>query len=1580
MTLKIPFQNVVKRDGRIVPFDERRIVVAIGKAMKATGEGDLQKDPEKVAARAVKELIKKYPASHSPHIEEIQDVVEESLILMDFPKAAKAYILYRAERAKVREEMRRALSQEVREQIKESSKYFNNSYQEFIFYQFYARWRDDLGRRETWVETIDRYMDYMRENLAEKLSDKEYQELRETMLNRQICPSMRLLWSAGKACRQSNVTAYNCVTGNTEMLTKEFGLIPIEEAYRHRRVHVLSHDGKWHEATVDYFGEQDVTDITLVKGKRKVKISCTLDHKWFINGKEFKTTAELIVSGKKNKGDKIIPVFAPKPAVLKKDEECDKGVIHGIVYGDGTTVRRNGAKDGHLVRLCGDSRELLNYFNHYKHSYPKSYKGDCVVYLYDQWAKENNLKSLPDAASLPYMYGFIKGWLAADGSINKKGQTILASNKRGVNWLQRYAGLVGLPTGNINAFPPITNYGPRSEPLYRTYFFHGAVGKDDLLRSRHKVYYRDVTKNLRYDAWIVHSISKSLRKEKVYCATVPGTHTFVLKEGIVTGNCSYIAPRNWRDLSEIMYLSMCGAGVGFSVEPENVEKFPQIQKQNGKKAKPIVVEDSKVGWCEAFVEACTAWEKGYDVDIDYSKVRPAGARLKTMGGRASGPGPLQELMKFTRKKILARQNRRLTTIDLHDITCQIGLIVVAGGVRRSALLSLSALDDSDMRDAKKGTFWQTEGQRSMANNSAVYETKPTAEEFLNEWTALVKAKSGERGIFNRGDLGKQVPRRRWEKLKNAVQPGVNPCITGDTLVYVADGRGNVSIKQLAEERKDVPVFCYNKRGKPVVRMMRNPRLTNENQPVYKVILDDGSSLRATANHKFRLKNGEYKRVDELVSGDSLDLLTRFEASIKDIFPKANSRSQDYWWVNNGSSLNRAEHRLIAEFAYGVKLPNGIGMVVHHRNFNAQDNRPSNLEIMTREAHDRLHGDKMMADNNPMRRARQEWNKEKWLEYSQNMSLSTTGERNGRFSGITDGELKQHAILLTKQLGRRFSGKDWAEYAKQNNLPQYFSKWRQDHLGGIRGFAKWAAAELGLEYIDADPRVVKSYKKYTKQGYDCQVHNNELFIFKQCEVCGDRFITSISAREYGVCSISCGLSRKWKDIEFKVRTIEKINAAHQERKEKIRQAQAKIYSDLKFKLGREPLKLEWIEACKDNNISPEISRISSPFRNYEKLREFAGMYNHKVMSVELAGYEDVYNGTVDEFHNFFIGGFESKTKSGKRKFIYLNNLQCGEIYLQSAQFCNLTSIVVRPKDDLESLKRKIRLATLLGTYQATLTNFEYLSKEWKENCEEEQLLGVSITGYYDNVLVRNDEVLEQLRQEAIETNKKYAKRFGKNPSTAITCVKPHGNSGQLLGVGSGMHPWFAPYFIRRVRISAADPLLKLARDQGVPIKPEIGYSTSNASTMVLEFPIKAPQGAVCVKDVSALDLLQEWKRLKLHFTEHNPSATIYIADNEWIAVANFIYENWDIIGGLSFLPRSDHVYPLAPYEEITKEQYEEMKSSLPEIDFSQLVLYEKDDETVGSKELACAGGVCEVDLALEESGAPSVAPSATVVSK
>lgn len=739
-----------KRDGRIAPYENGKIVEAIRKALVETEEASPD-ESTKVAESVTLAMVEqaKKQKDYIPNVEAIQDEVERQLMLHGYTQTAKAYILYREQRAQARS-LEMMIPQEVRDKAKESEAYFATSYQQFIFYAHYARWRDDLGRRETWVEAIDRFMGYMQDKMGDKLKKSEYDEVREAILNQEICPSMRLLWSAGPACDATNVTAYNC---------------------------------------------------------------------------------------------------------------------------------------------------------------------------------------------------------------------------------------------------------------------------------------------------------------------------------------AYIAPTKWQDLAEIMYVSMCGAGCGFAAEPENVEKFPQIKKQSGKMRAPIVVADSKEGWCDAFVKACEVWANGQDVEIDYSKLRPAGAKLKTMGGRSSGPAPLQDLMEFTRKKILSKQGRRLSTLDLHDIICQIGLIVVAGGVRRSALISLSALDDQALRDAKKGAFWQTEGQRSMANNSAIYEARPSATELLEEWSALVSSGSGERGIFNRGGLEKQLPARRWKKLADQEQVGMNPC--------------------------------------------------------------------------------------------------------------------------------------------------------------------------------------------------------------------------------------------------------------------------------------------------------------------------------------------------------------------------------------------------------------------------------------------------------------------------------------------------GEIYLRSKQFCNLTSIVVRPKDTLEDMKRKIRLATLVGTYQATLTNFGYLSDEWRINCEEEQLLGVSITGYYDNKTVRKDESLRELREAAVEANKKYAKRFGVNQSTSITCVKPHGNSGQLLGVGSGMHPWFAKYYIRRVRISVNDPLLQLAKDQGVPVFPEVGYSTATASTMVLEFPMRAPEGAVVSKDVSALEMLEEWKRLKLNFTEHNPSVTIYVGDDEWIKILNFVNENWDIVGGLSFLPRNDHVYQLAPYEEITKEEYEKRFKALGKLDFSKLVLYESQDETTGAKELACVGGACEL---------------------
>ena len=314
---------------------------------------------------------------------------------------------------------------------------------------------------------------------------------------------------------------------------------------------------------------------------------------------------------------------------------------------------------------------------------------------------------------------------------------------------------------------------------------------------------------------------------------------------------------------------------------------------------------------------------------------------------------------------------------------------------------------------------------------------------------------------------------------------------------------------------------------------------------------------------------------------------------------------------------------------------------------------------------------------------------------------------------------------------------------------------------------------------------------------------------------------------------------------------------------------------------------------------------------------------------------------------------------KKKWPQWGTNPCGEIILRSKQFCNLSEVVARAEDTEETLMRKARIAAILGTYQSTLTNFPYLSSEWRKNCEEERLLGVSITGQWDCPKVREAEMLNKIREEVLKVNRKYAKRFGINASSCATCVKPSGNVSQMTDCASGMHPRHAKYYIRRVRVSATDALFKMLRDQGVPYHPEVGQSLEDATTYVLEFPVKAPAGAILKNDLTALEQLEHWKKVKINYTEHNPSVTVSVGNDEWVAVANWLYENWEIAGGLSFLPRSDHVYQLAPYEEIDEKRYEEQVKRLGQIDYSKLVSYEREDELDVKTELACVSGTCEI---------------------
>ena len=444
-------RQIQKRDGRVVPFDEKHILRAVRRAMEASSEGG-EPEAERVMYKVLDALLvlraEKKAKVFVPNVETIQDIVENELIATNFTQTAKNYILYRKNRALIRQKVG-FVPEKVKELVAESKKYFRNPLAEFVYYRTYAKWIAEEGRRETWIETIDRYVDFMKENLGSKLTAFEYGEIREAILNQEVMPSMRLLQFAGKAAQKTNICAYNC---------------------------------------------------------------------------------------------------------------------------------------------------------------------------------------------------------------------------------------------------------------------------------------------------------------------------------------SFIAPKNFQDFAEIMYVSMCGTGVGWSVESENIQALPQIKKQTGKVLSTYVIPDSKEGWADAFALGLKTWFDGSDITFDFSLIRPAGSILKTMGGKSSGPEPIRALLEFSRERILRRQGRHLTNLDAHDIICKIGECVVAGGVRRSAMISLSDLDDEAIRDSKKGQFFNTEAQRMLANNSAVYNSKPSTSEFLDEWTALVKSGSGERGIFNRGGLVKTLPKRRLKQFTGGEFPawGTNP--------------------------------------------------------------------------------------------------------------------------------------------------------------------------------------------------------------------------------------------------------------------------------------------------------------------------------------------------------------------------------------------------------------------------------------------------------------------------------------------------------------------------------------------------------------------------------------------------------------------------------------------------------------------------------------------------------------------------------------------------------------------------------------------------------------------------------------
>jgi ribonucleoside-diphosphate reductase alpha chain len=925
-----------------------------------------------------------------------------------------------------------------------------SSYQQFIHKSRYARWDYEKQRRENWDETVARYVGFFTPRIPKADREAVSAEIEKAIFHMDVMPSMRAMMTAGPALEKDNAAGYNCLGGSETFLTKDGVKTFLETAGTEQTV--LSKDGKWVTAEIKSFGKQPLQEIVFKpsfdedgrsKTNLRVRVRTTPNHRWLTTNRGEVT--DLCV------GDKV-PFVGPSTGAFDP-----RAWIAGFGFGDGTIDSRGRAK----VRLCGEKdRQWLHIFEGFGHSsicYPPSYGGDPVVIFHQGYM--GDWKQLPLGKDANYLANWLEGYISADGHLDPHQPGLSSQNPAAIEFVKAIAPFAGyLVTGQNTSPVEDTNLGHRSSPLQRLTLRKTGIFK-------------------------VQSIEALEEPEEVFCAIEPSTHTFVLGSGILTGNCTYIAVDDPRAFDEAMYLSMCGCGVGFSVERQYVNQMPMIAENLYPVDTIIKVKDSKIGWANGFRQLIQLLYGGSIPKWDLSAVRPAGAILKTMGGRASGPEPLDRLFKFCVNLFREAAGRKLNSIECHDLMCMVADIVVVGGVRRSAMLSLSNLSDERMRNAKSGAWWDEKNPnsapwRALANNSVAYTEKPEPQIFIREFLTLIESKSGERGIFNR------------------------------------------------------------------------------------------------------------------------------------------------------------------------------------------------------------------------------------------VAATNSAKKTGR--------------------------------------------------------------------------------------------------------------------------------RKWENIDF----------------------------------GTNP---------------------------------------------------------------------------------------CGEINLRPKGFCNLSEVVCRPHDTKASLKRKIRLATIIGCLQSTLTDFRYLRREWQKNAEEERLLGVSLTGIMDcELMSRNGEelakLLDELREYAIEVATEWAGKLGISVPAAITCVKPSGTVSQLVDCSAGIHSRYAPHLLRGTQEDRKSPVNTFLKAQGVPNEP---YSLHPDQSDMFFFPMEAPKTSVCRNDMTALDQLELYLTYKLHWTEHNPSCTIYVREKEWTEVLAWVYKHFDIIGGVSFMPHSDHIYKQAPYRELSEEEYAKLRAAFPVVDWSKLPDYEKEDMTEVVRELACSAGSCEL---------------------
>ena len=495
----------------------------------------------------------------------------------------------------------------------------------------------------------------------------------------------------------------------------------------------------------------------------------------------------------------------------------------------------------------------------------------------------------------------------------------------------------------------------------------------------------------------------------------------------------------------------------------------------------------------------------------------------------------------------------------------------------------------------------------------------------------------------------------------------NPCVVGDTLIAVADGRNAVTIKQLVEEAKDVPVYaCSRETGKTVIRMMRNPRLTGRNAPVYRVTIEGGHTFTTTGNHKMILCDNASKRVDELTLGDQLWISHKVMAKFSEALPGMKAtQSQNYWWIrNHGSRSWRTEHRDVWKF-YNHRPDHNY--VIHHRDFNALNNQIGNLAIMKKSDHDAYHASKMMGKNNPIFKIKSDPNR--FAKYLAKMSKSTSGLNNPRAYDVSNDEFKRHLTNLTQQFKRRVTRSDWVQYATEHQLIVWPNSWRCEGKNFF-SFASEIADSLGFKHPNADGRLLRNLNEAIKQGYIADIIDDKVIVNRVCEWCHCDFTNHWDHREIAFCSLSCALIHGNRRANKNVKRSMSLQEMHFQKAKLSKKNILDVFTELRLKLGRDPKQDELRSLCKERGYSYRTN-TKNGFKDWNDIKQHAVGHNHRIISIEQIGTEDVYTGTVDEDHTFCIVAGEEKLDGFENSALLLiASEQCGELPLPAYDSCRL----------------------------------------------------------------------------------------------------------------------------------------------------------------------------------------------------------------------------------------------------------------------------------------------------------------------